>query len=347
LNISYISLLNFFELFSYESHLKKYGPNVLPDFDGTIFMQDTGHILFDAHGCGSKRRELLDAEIRDGKRSFREVSEDMWGSLNVPFEDGFEVLEKTLEIDPDFQAFHKFCIANKIPFNVISAGLKPILRRVLDTFLGEEDSAHIDIVANDAQIAEDGSEWKPVWRHDTELGHDKALSITEARAEAHLTCEDGTIPLIVFIGDGVSDLPAARQADVLFARRGLRLEEYCVENKIPYIPFDTFADIQKEVTKIMIEDEKKTAGLGKPARFNPRANLWRRVSSKTAVCFPSQLSEHSTNIIAGPTIHCRNSVERREDVLMAKCFLGVQVRDYCGDCCCLDAFKKVLFLRLF
>jgi hypothetical protein len=56
-----------------------------------------------------------------------------------------------------------------------------------------------------------------------------------------------------------------------------------VEHKIPYIAFDTFADIQREVEKIMKEDEEKTGGRGKPARFNPRANLWRRVSSQQAV----------------------------------------------------------------
>jgi 2,3-diketo-5-methylthio-1-phosphopentane phosphatase len=246
-------------------------------------MQDTGHILFDAHGCGSERREVLDAQIKSGERSFRDVSEEMWGSLKVPFEDGFEVMEKTLEIDPDFQHFHKFCIRNHIPFNVISAGLKPVLRKVLDSFLGEEESRHIEIVANDAQIKDDGSEWKPLWRHDNELGHDKALSIAEAREEAELSCEDGTIPLIVFIGDGVSDLPAARQADVLFARRGLRLEEYCIEHKISYIGFDTFADIEREIKKIMIEDQEKTGGAGKPVRFNPRANLWRRASTQSAV----------------------------------------------------------------
>ena len=251
------------------------------DFDGTIFMQDTGHILFDAHGCGSERREALDAQIKSGERSFRDVSEEMWGSLKVPFDDGFKVMEKSLEIDPDFRHFHRFCINNKIPFNVISAGLKPVLRKVLDSFLGKEESKHIQIVANDAEIK--GSDWKPVWRHDNELGHDKALSIAEAREEAELTCEDGTIPLIVFIGDGVSDLPAARQADVLFARKGLRLEEYCIENKISYIGFDTFADIEKEVKKIMIEDQEKTGGAGKPLRFNPRANLWRRASSKNAI----------------------------------------------------------------
>jgi len=116
-------------------------------------MQDTGHVLFDNHGCGSEKREILDEQIKSGERSFREVSEEMWGSLNINFEDGFEVMEKHLEIDPDFQNFHKFCMANNIPFNVISAGLRPILRKVLDTFLGEEESAHIDIVANDAVIS--------------------------------------------------------------------------------------------------------------------------------------------------------------------------------------------------
>jgi hypothetical protein len=101
------------------------------------------------------------------------------------------------------------------------------------------------------------------------------------------------IPLIVFIGDGVSDLPADREADVLFARKSLRLEEYCIENKIPYIGFGTFADIQVEVEKIMKEDEEKTGGVGRPTRFNPRANLWRRVSSQQAVR-PSQLRSYSS-----------------------------------------------------
>ncbi|CAF9920653.1 MAG: hypothetical protein GOMPHAMPRED_002101 [Gomphillus americanus] len=252
---------------------------IFSDFDGTIMYQDTGHVLFDNHGCGPERREILDEQIKSGERSFKEVSEEMWGSLHIPFEDGFEVMKTALDIDPGFQTFHKYCITNNIPFNVISAGLRPILRRVLDQFLGEEESSHIDILANDAQINTPGTEWKPVWLHDNELGHDKALSVKEARAQALLQCEDGTIPLIVFIGDGVSDLPAARQADVLFARKGLRLEEYCIENKIPYLPFDTFLDIQKEIERLVEEDAKATAGRGMPKRVNPRANIWRRISS--------------------------------------------------------------------
>ena len=270
------------------------------DFDGTIFMQDTGHTLFDNFGCGPQRRAILAAQLESGERSFREVSDDLYASIDVPFEDGFEVMKTALDIDPDFRSFHEFCVNNSIPFNVISAGLKPVLRRVLDHFLGEEASNHIEIVANDADISADGSEWKAVWKHDSDLGHDKALSITEYREGAKMRSDNGTIPMIVFIGDGVSDLPAAREADVLFARRGLRLEEYCIENKLAHIPFDTFADIQREVIKIAKDDEEKTRGLGSPNNFNPRANMWRKASSKAAASIFAVLSPKEEKMFIWP-----------------------------------------------
>ncbi|KAL2426683.1 Pdp3-interacting factor 1 [Exophiala dermatitidis] len=250
---------------------------IFSDFDGTIFHQDTGHTLFDNFGCGPERRAELAKQMESGERTFREVSDELYSSLNVPLENGFEVMKSALQIDPDFRTFHEFCVNNHIPFYVISAGLQPVLRKVLDHFIGEDMSKHIDIVANDVKIADDGSKWEAVWRHDNELGHDKAQTINEFR---EMQSENGTIPLVVFIGDGLSDLPAAREADVLFARRGLKLEEYCKEHGLPYIPFDTFADIQRELIKIAKVDEEQTHGKGLPAHFNPLANKWRRLSNK-------------------------------------------------------------------
>ena len=40
---------------------------------------------------------------------------------------------------------------------------------------------------------------------------------------------------------------------------------------------------QREIIRIAKIDEKKTKGEGLPINFNPRANMWRRLSSKTAV----------------------------------------------------------------
>ncbi|RPA85599.1 hypothetical protein BJ508DRAFT_322629 [Ascobolus immersus RN42] len=229
---------------------------IFSDFDGTIFMQDTGHVLFDNHGCGPTRREELDEQIKNGIRSFREVSEEMWGSLDVTLEDGFVAMEKALEIDSGFNEFHEYCLKNNVPFNVISAGLEPILRRVLDHWLGERQSKNIDIIANGAKFSNNGKAWAVEWRHDNELGHDKAASIQEYRQAASSEM-DGSVPLVVFIGDGVSDLAAAREADILFARKGLRLEEYCIENNIPFVPYDSFLDIKRDLQRIIKENENR------------------------------------------------------------------------------------------
>lgn len=102
-------------------------------------MQDTGHILFDCHGCGSEQRAIFDEQIISGERSFRDVSEEMWSSLNLPFEYGLKIIANNLDLDPDFISFHRFCIESSIPLIVISAGLRPVLRKVLDQILGEED----------------------------------------------------------------------------------------------------------------------------------------------------------------------------------------------------------------
>jgi len=112
---------------------------VFSDFDGTIFLQDTGHVLFDNHGCGVETRKKLDHSIGRTK-TFREASEEMWGSLNVTLEEGIETLKKNLIIDKDFMGFLKFTEEHNIPFSVISAGLRPLLRAALDEFLGPEES---------------------------------------------------------------------------------------------------------------------------------------------------------------------------------------------------------------
>lgn len=67
----------------------------------------------------------------------------------------------------------------------------------------------------------------------SELSHDKARSITDYRKFSEETSSN-ELPLSVLIGGGVSDLTAAREADVLFARRGFRLESYCMEHNPTY-----------------------------------------------------------------------------------------------------------------
>lgn len=238
-------------------------------------MQDTGHVLFDNYGCGKEKREELDGKIGTGELTFREASNQLYDSLNVTLEEGVKKLKEVLVIDKDFKPFFDYTLTNSIPFNVISAGIEPILRNVLNTFLGTEKSSKIGIVSNHAEISKDGSKWTAEWRHNSELGHDKAKSIMEYKQSIK-----GEMPLIVFIGDGVSDLAAASQADILFARRGLALEDYCLKNKIPYIPYDSFADVQNELDNLVIGNKYHDPTSKKVANTKP---AFMRTSSTSRV----------------------------------------------------------------
>lgn len=70
--------------------------------------------------------------------------------------------------------------------------------------------------------------------------------------------------IFVFCGDGVSDISAAKHADVLFARKGRDLEFYCKREGIPFIAFDTFAEVENVVRSLVdgkARIEKSETGL--------------------------------------------------------------------------------------
>ncbi|KAG5519702.1 hypothetical protein PMAC_001858 [Pneumocystis sp. 'macacae'] len=228
---------------------------IFSDFDGTIVMQDTGHLLFDKYGCGPERRAVLEALLARGECSFRDVSEELWGKLRLSLAQSIAWVLPNLEVDPGFRDFLEFCMCNSIPFKIISSGLRPLLLAALSKFIGRENAERIEIISNDVNITPKGV-WEPIWCDETPLGHDKAASIRKCMATTRLSCGSESsnalgccrTPRIVFIGDGVSDFSVVKDVDILFARKGLSLEKYCLERGISYIPYETFADVQREIS---------------------------------------------------------------------------------------------------
>lgn len=58
-----------------------------------------------------------------------------------------------------------------------------------------------------------------------------------------------------YAGDGVSDLSAARETDLLFAKKGHDLILYCAKQDVPFTVFEDWLDILK-VTKQIVAGEK-------------------------------------------------------------------------------------------
>jgi 2-hydroxy-3-keto-5-methylthiopentenyl-1-phosphate phosphatase len=71
---------------------------------------------------------------------------------------------------------------------------------------------------------------------DVDFGHDKSRAIKPYAALP----TDGR-PILVYCGDGVSDISAARETDLLFAKKGRDLVLHCLKENVPFYPFDVMS----------------------------------------------------------------------------------------------------------
>ncbi|KAL8949641.1 MAG: hypothetical protein Q9222_004266 [Ikaeria aurantiellina] len=189
------------------------------DFDGTITLKD------------SKAAD-----------SFREMME----SVTTPFPECIKLLCENIKLDPYFKDFYYWSRENKVPVIVLSSGMTPIIRSLLVHLVGPEAN-DIEIISNEVidkpgmtKDQEDG--WQLKFHDDSGFGHDKSLTI-RPYAKHFAEQPDEPKPILLYAGDGVSDLSAARETDLLFAKAGRDLVTYCEREGIPFAVFDDWQSI--------------------------------------------------------------------------------------------------------
>jgi len=213
---------------------------VLSDWDGTITNFDSNDYLTDNLGFGQQKRRDLNIEILQGHITFRDAFRSMLESVPTPFDECVRVLKNNITLDPGFEEFFKWCKDNGVPVIIVSSGMAPLIRGVLSNLIGEEYAKTIDIISNEVDLKADGS-WSIKFRHpDSGFGHDKSQAILPYRELTHR-------PTLFFFGDGVSDMSAARHADVLFVKNDKPegqndLAAYVKKEGIKHILFKEFSD---------------------------------------------------------------------------------------------------------
>ncbi|KAH9848787.1 HAD-like domain-containing protein [Lenzites betulinus] len=224
---------------------------VLSDWDGTITTRDSNDYLTDNLGFGLEKRRQGNLDILAEKKTFRDAFREMLESVSAnghTFEDCKEVLKKNISLDSGFKDFYRYCKEHDIPIVIISSGMAPLIRAVLSNLIGEEDSQTIEIVSNEVDVQPDGK-WEIKYRHPSSgFGHDKSQAILPYRALENP-------PTVFFFGDGVSDMSAARHADVLYVKTkeggDNDLAAYCRRESIPHILFEDFGHALRSVSAIV------------------------------------------------------------------------------------------------
>lgn len=206
-------------------------PVIFCDFDGTITENDNIIAIvkhFDPPGWNAIVDQILKRE-----RSIRDGVGELFSLL--PTSKREEITQFAIEqarIRSGFAEFLELMRERGIEFLVTSGGIDFFVYPILEPFAIDHES----IYCNGSDFS--GERIRITWPHScdehctNDCGMCKTRIIRQYPADEYFR---------IVIGDSVTDLEAAKLADLIFARS--HLAEHCEKTGTPYIPYETFHEI--------------------------------------------------------------------------------------------------------
>ncbi len=207
------------------------GWRVLVDFDGTITERDADFVIADSMLGGEAQRVYgpIVAAYEQLHIGLRDYFERMLALLPMDR----ELIEDHLGgvvIRPGVHELVAWCAAASVDLEIVTEGLDlyvcPLLQRA--------GLADVPLSCNRAQPRAGG--YRIVAPHDSE-SCERCLNCKGARVRRAQRAGQA----VAIVGDGASDLCAARCADLVLARDGLR--RHCERENIDHLAWDSFADV--------------------------------------------------------------------------------------------------------
>ncbi len=174
------------------------------DFDGTIIRNNLSVLLRENFARGDWQK--IDSDYLHGYLTVEQSNKLQFALIKEPKERLQEFVRQHIELRPGFVDFVRYCQESAIPFVIVSSGLGFYIKPVL-TQIGMPD---LELHCGQASFGKNGI---AVSYTDPE-----GSIVNEGFKYKYLTCLKKRGKNIIYIGDGLSDLEAARHADHVFAR---------------------------------------------------------------------------------------------------------------------------------
>jgi len=204
------------------------------DFDGTITRKDVGDALFEKFG-GSVCKSYV-GEYRRGAipavACFRLESEAC-GEINI---DELDEFIRSQEIDASVREFLSFCSQSGFECFIVSDGMDYYIEKILK----HHGIGPIPFYANQLELNPAGRAGKFTLNPSFPQTDEECDRCACCKRNIMLT-RSADEDLIVYIGEGYSDLCPVKYADVVFAKD--ELLSYCRREKIPHSGYDSFSDV--------------------------------------------------------------------------------------------------------
>ncbi len=217
---------------------------VFVDFDGTITTTDVGEAIFRRFGNHKEVNEIIIKLLSD------EISaKECWLSLcssvrNLDVNELNNFID-SLEIDPTFREFEKYCYENNFDLYILSDGFDYYINRIFK----RENLTHLKTYSNKLNITNE-NKLIPYFPYSSETCASSA-NCKWSHIINHSADEDYTI----FIGDGNSDKFTSQFCDFIFAKSDLL--KFCEAERITYFPFNNFDDVIKRIETLKAKKRLK------------------------------------------------------------------------------------------
>jgi len=197
------------------------------DFDGTITEKDVSFLMLDAFADGDWK-ELL-AEYRAGRLLVGDFNTRVFAMIKQDRQTLVNFTRQTARVRAGFHELIDYCRQRGFRFTIVSNGLD----FYIDTILADAGVEGIDVFAAQTKFAPGGLQVKYIGPDGTQLRSD----FKEIYARTFLS--QGY--RVIYLGDGLSDMAAARHARHIFARH--QLLDLCQQTKLNFTPFTDLHDV--------------------------------------------------------------------------------------------------------
>ena len=201
------------------------------DFDGTITRNNLSILIREhfAHGDWLK----IEKDYIHGYLTVEQSNKLQYALIKEPKEKLQEFVRQHIEVRPGFPEFVKYCQDKGIQLIIVSSGLD----FYIETVLIQIGMRNLELHCGQTSFGKDGI---AVSYYDPE-----GNVINEGFKKKYLTMFKKRDNNVIYIGDGLSDLEAARSADHVFATG--HLLRLLSTNSIAYNTFSDFYDLLQQV----------------------------------------------------------------------------------------------------
>jgi 2-hydroxy-3-keto-5-methylthiopentenyl-1-phosphate phosphatase len=205
---------------------------IVCDFDGTALASDLGDAVAQRF-AGEAAYQEAEELFRAGQTSFGVLLQAVFAPITASREEIATFAVERAAWRPGFEAFLAACARAGHRFLIVSAGLDAYIEPVLAR-LPASLRQHLELRANRAECSPSGL---AVVFHGPDCGFCgacKGTVVRELQQAGHR---------VLVLGDGAGDRCAAAAGDLVFARAGSSLVEWCRQRGLAHHEFSTFHEV--------------------------------------------------------------------------------------------------------